>query len=142
VTYGFNRYVGLEADVVGASSGESRFEGVDFNGQQGDLLRSAKLGRVTLGGVIRMGVRRYIPVVRVGLGLQGASHNAEMEVGGVRMTGPDVGFEFSLLVNIGAGLDIRLGDHFTAGINFTGTGKGSELYSLEAGVHLGYSWKP
>jgi hypothetical protein len=89
-----------------------------------------------------MGMRRYIPVARVGLGLQGASHNAEIEVGGQRMAGPEVGFEFSLLVNIGAGLDIRLGRHFTAGINLAGTGQGSELHSLEAGVHLAYSWKP
>jgi opacity protein-like surface antigen len=143
VTYGFNRYVGFEADVVGAKSGESRFEDVDFNGQQGDLLRSAKLGRVTLGGVIRMGVRRYIPVVRVGLGLQGASHNAEFEVGGGRMAGPEVGFEFNLTWSVGAGLDIRLGDHFIAGATVSGTQlMAGNSRSIDAGVHLGYSWKP
>jgi hypothetical protein len=96
-----NRYFAFEAEVIGASSGDARFEDQNYNGQQGDLLRSAKLGRVALGGVLRMGMRRYIPVARVGLGLQGASHNAEIEVGGQRMPGPEVGFEFSLLVNIG-----------------------------------------
>jgi hypothetical protein len=143
VTCGINRHVAFEADVVGASSGESRFEGVDFNGQQGDFFRSTKLGRVTLGGVLRMGMRRYIPVARVGLGLKGASHNAELEVGGVRMAGPEVGFELNPLWFFGAGVDTRLGSHIVAGVGLSVEQLvGSSSRSLEAGVHLGYSWKP
>jgi hypothetical protein len=103
---------------------------------------------VSFGGVIRMGVRRYIPVVRVGLGLQGASHNAEFEVGGVRMAGPDVGFEVDGLLTFGSGIDVRLGGSFVAGIGVSAVlvaknlGENGVAGSIEAGVHLGYSWKP
>jgi hypothetical protein len=113
-----------------------------FNGQQGDLLRSAKLGRVSFGGALRLSSGRYIPVLRLGLGLQGASHTAEMEVGGVRMAGPEVEFEFNPLWFFGAGMDTRLGSHLVAGVGLLVEQLvGSSSRSLEAGVHLGYSWK-
>jgi hypothetical protein len=143
VAYHMFKPLSIEVDVVGASSGESRFEGVDFNGQQGDLLRNAKLGRVSFGGALRMSSGPYIPVLRLGLGLQGASHTAELEVGGVRMPGPEVGFEFDALWYFGGGLDLRLGDSFVLGaaLSFDKLVSGPSR-SFEAGVHLGYSWKP
>jgi hypothetical protein len=140
----------FEADLVAASTGESRFDEATYNGIQGDLVRRATLGRLSLGGMLRLGVPRgrFDPVVRLGLGLQGANHTAELEVGGVRMAGPDVGFEVSTLFLFGGGLDIRLGENFTAGFIFSATNRLNNLSgegirgSLEAGVHLGYSWKP
>jgi hypothetical protein len=143
VAYHLFELLSVEVDVVGASSGESRFEGVDFNGQQGDLVRSAKLGRVSFGGALRLSSGRTIPVLRLGLGLQGASHNAEMEVGGVRMAGPDIGFSLKGFWSIGAGLDMRLGDHFVGGVGVSFDQLvGDPSSSLKAGIHLGYSWKP
>ena len=66
-----------------------------------------------------------------------------MEIGGVRMPGPDVGFQFDATLYFGGGLDIRLGDQFLAGFSATfdrSMDGGSR--SLVAGAHLGYSWKP
>jgi hypothetical protein len=146
VAYHMYEPLSIEFDIVGASSGEARFTDEQYNGQQGDLLRSAKLGRVSLGGVLRLTrsrTARYVPVARLGLGLQGASHTAELEVDGVRMAGPEVEFEISGFWSLGTGLDIRLGDHFLAGFTASYAQTiGSQTRSLEAGIHLGYSWNP
>jgi hypothetical protein len=142
-TYSVMSFLFFEAAAVGARSGESRFADVMFDGVQGDLLRSAKLGRMQGGFLMYFSDSSYRPFIRAGLGLQGASHTAELEVGGVRMPGPEVGFELNPLWFFGAGVDMRLGSHIVAGVGLSIEQLvGSSSRSIEAGVHLGYSWKP
>ena len=61
----------------------------------------------------------------------------------MRIPGPDVGFDVDFLWYFGAGLDVRLGESFVAGFGITGNKMVRSLsLGLEAGAHLGYSWKP
>ena len=88
IVKGFFESVAFEAEAVGAWSSDAHFEGVMFNGEQGDLARSVKLGRVTAGGLLRFG-DRTIPYFRLGLGVQGTSYAGEFTANGTAMDGPD-----------------------------------------------------
>ncbi|MDH5640370.1 MAG: hypothetical protein OEY28_03675 [Nitrospira sp.] len=61
---------------------------------------------------------------------------------GSRVPGPEVEFEWTTLLNFGGGLDIRLGDHFIAGLALSVMSEGAKPRSIDAGFHLGYIWKP
>jgi hypothetical protein len=139
--YAFNRYIAVEGEALGASTGTARFEGVTYDGMQGDLTRSASLGRVQFGGVLRLG-KQIVPLLRLGVGLQGASHRGTLTTATGEAPGPDA-FEFDTIFFYGTGLDIRLGDHFRAGITLSGVQRfSSGFQAIEAGIHLGYAWKP
>jgi hypothetical protein len=59
------------------------------------------------------------------------------------MAGPDVGFDMDFLWYFGAGVDVRLGESLMVGFGITGNKPvESPGRAIEAGVHLGYSWKP
>lgn len=142
VTYGFNRFLGFEAEVIGAGTGEARFGDTGLNGMQGDLLRSASLGRLQVGPVVRFG-RKTVPFMRIGVGAQGASIGSRFLVDGNDAPGPDSSFEFNLLGYFGAGVDFRLGEHFVAGFGLSAEQlASSDSRSIEAGIHFGYGWKP
>lgn len=86
---------------------------------QGELARSGSPGRAQFGGGLRLG-DRHIPILRLGVGGQGVSHAAVFN----GTEEPEVPFEFSELWYAGAGLDVRLGDHFIAGIALSVEGCG------------------
>ena len=141
VTYGFNRYVALEVEIAGGSSGKARFD--MFDGMSGDVVRSAEFGRAYVGGLLRLGYKT-IPIVRVGLGFQGARLATEVRADGSdAVTFSDKSLEFEGIVIVGGGLDIRLGESLVAWIAGTAVLRGvEELRALGASVHVGYSWKP
>ena len=143
VTYGFNRYFAFEADSIGASTGEARFGDATFEGMQGELMRSASLGRVKTGAVIRFG-SRTVPTLRIGVGAQGASIDSRFLIDGSQVSGPGSSFDFNLLGYFGAGVDFRLGEHFVAGFGLSAEQLASSdvRSSIEAGLHIGYGWKP
>jgi hypothetical protein len=149
VEYELSKRLSVEGELMGASTGDAEFRGVAYEGMQGDLMRSAALGRVQIGGVLRLGKKKIIPTVRLGLGLQGASHDAVFTPAAGASVEPDVGFELSAIVHFGAGLDVRLGEHFLAGAGVTAilvasrfTAEPASSNAIEAGLHLGYSWAP
>jgi hypothetical protein len=142
-TYYFNSIIGVEGDMAAGRAGEARFNDVDYNGVQGDIVRSAGFARVRFGALLRVGSGDITPTLRIGVGAQGASHTAELRDGGVFMDVPEVGFELDFLWYFGAGVDVELSESFTGGIGISGLGGiCGDSRSLEAGVHLAYSWKP
>jgi hypothetical protein len=142
-TYYFNANLGVEGEAVFATTGWSRFGEVEYGGMQGDLARSADLGRVLFGGLVRIGNGDITPTLHFGVAVQGASHTAEFVDNGVFMAPPDVGFELDFLWYFGAGVDVKLSSSFFIGFEVSGVGGiYSNARSFEAGAHIGYSWKP
>ena len=142
-SYGVNRLFALEGEIVGASSGNARFDGMTFQNMEGIVTRNARLGRVLIGGVASMGYR-YVPTLRLGIGFQGAdSATRFVPATGGEVAGPDVGFEIAAFFSFGAGLDLRLGKHWRVGAHGAYSQSiGATSRSLEIGVHLGYGWTP
>jgi hypothetical protein len=141
--YAFNRYIALDGEVIGASTGEARFGGVTYDGMQGDLTRSAALGRVQFGGVLRFSEGPYVPLLRLGVGLQGASQRGTLTTATGEEPGPE-SFDLKGLLSLATGVDVRLGNHFIAGaaLGAVFLGGFDEVQSIELGVHLGYAWNP
>ena len=141
VTYGFNRYWALEAEIAGGSSGQARFD--MFDGMAGDVVRRAEFGRAYFGGLLRLG-QKTIPVVRLGVGIQGARLATEITADGSNVvTFSDKSLQFEGVVILGVGLDIRLGESLVAGVAGTGVLRGvEEVRALGVSLHIGYSWKP
>jgi hypothetical protein len=145
--YGFNQWVAFEGAIMGAGTGQARFSGMTIDEQEGTLVRSASLGRVQFGGVLRFGYR-IIPTVRLGVGLQGAGYDAELMTATGSAPVTDSEIDVDMTVNFGAGLDIRLGEHFMVGVAASAAGKASTFSgagsggAIEAGIHAGYAWKP
>jgi hypothetical protein len=133
VSYGINRMLAFEADVLGMSAGEATFDD--------DSARSASLARIQIGGVLQFGQESVIPSVRAAAGLQFGTLEAGMP------TGTDNVFTASLVYNLGIGLDYRFTEHLIGGIRAsagraTALDSGGPGGSIEAGIHLGYSWNP
>ena len=141
VTYGFTRAINIEALVTLGWSGEARFSDMTFNNEQGDLIRNVTIGRFQFGGVLRWG-DRYMPVLRLGVGVQGTSYDSQFTVGGNRMDGPESSFDTDALWYFGAGVDMRLSKDFFVGLGATWEQlTTNETRSLQAGIHVGYTWK-
>jgi hypothetical protein len=91
-------------------------------------------------GVIRFG-DRYVTSTRLGVGVQLASYDSTMNVGGMLMDGPGDGIEVDGLWSVGAGFDARLGEHWILGAAGTFARMfGNGARSLEGGLHLSYGW--
>ena len=138
---GFTESLAFEAEITGGKTGSAEFDDMMFMGEQGELSRSASLGRVAAGGLLRFG-HKTIPYFRFGVGLEGINYDSEFMTNGNAVPGPDTSVEFTGLVSFGTGLDIRLGDNFVAGAAITAVLGFEQLKTLEAGVHVGYGWNP
>ena len=145
VTYAFNEYIHVEASAALARSGDAEFQKATLNAMTGDLVRNATLGRLQVGGLLRWG-KTFMPTLRLGIGVQGASVNADFTPDGGSMT-QSSSTEFGFFFSVGAGVDVWL----VKGVLLLGTGLFGErisgvetLYrqSAGAGLHLGYAWKP
>lgn len=142
VTYAYNRHLAVEGEALGASTGNARFANASFDGMQGELLRSATLGRVQAGGVLRLG-RQIIPLLRVGLGAQVSSIDSRFVIDGSEAPGPGHAYDFDPLWYLGAGMELRPTEHLVAGFTLTTEKMASSASrTLEAGIHIGYGWKP
>lgn len=139
LTYAFNRYLAIEVETAGGSTGEARFGDTSLNGMQGDLMRHAALGRLQVGTALRFG-RETMPILRAGVGAQGASIDSRFTVDGNQAPGPDSSFDLSGSWYVGAGVDFKLGNYFVAGLG--ATYREDDLRSIEGTIHLGYGWKP
>lgn len=71
---------------------------------QGELARSATLGRMQFGDVLRLGGDTYVPIAHLGVGLQGAPRSKTLTPATGEYPGPD-SFEWTMLATIGTGLD-------------------------------------
>ena len=131
-TYAFTERFHLEIEALGAVTGKARFE----DGPVAQT-RSARLGRVHGGLLVRLGSQGVMPYLRLGVGAQGASY--EMNAG----TGDDSSFEFDLTWGVGGGIQLRISDEIIAGATISA---GQEFdggsRSLQGGAHIGYSWMP
>jgi hypothetical protein len=126
----------VEVDIAGAASGTARFEDVTIDGMQGQLGRTAKLGRVQIGAVLRLG-DKVIPTLRVGVGGQGVSQDSELETVGGPVPVLDSSLDVTGGFYGGGGLDVRLGGGFMAGLGLTFIDLGGQR-SLEGSLHLDY----
>ena len=134
VTKGFSESIAFEAEASWGTTGDAKFA---VNG--GEVTRSGQFGRLQIGGVLRFG-HKTIPLVRVGLGLQGTSYDSEA----TGITKPDDSIEFFGLLLFGGGADYRVSDNLIVGVALSAalpTGA-EEIRTLEAGVHIGYGWNP
>ena len=116
LTKGFNEMFAFEAEALGGwtPSGE---------------MRSAKLGRAALAGVLRFGAYT-IPYARLGVGAQVASVDGSSEVG--------------VLLSFGAGVDRRLSDNILVGVGLAVETNQEDdnafRRSVGLGVHLSVGW--
>ncbi len=144
---GFHKNFAFEAEGMGGKTGEAEFKNMSWNGMNGDVARSATFGRVRVGGLLRLG-DKYIPTVRLGLAGQGTSHSSLFSTGATSMDGPGSSFDFSALLDFGIGFDVRVGEHFLAGVAasmvnvLSGPGGNDGFQSLELGMHASYAWSP
>ncbi|MDH5641620.1 MAG: hypothetical protein OEY28_10025 [Nitrospira sp.] len=136
ITYGLSKRLSFETEIMGAQTGEACFAIMD-----GELTRSAAIGRVQGGLLMRLGEGSARPFVRLGLGLQGASHTDELLMeDGSRVPRPGSDIAVDGLISFGGGLDIRLGKSFAAGITASFEKLlSSDTRSIGAGIHLGYT---
>ena len=118
---GFYQAVAFEAEAALGWTGNADFA---------NEARSARFGRVTLGGLLRFG-EWTIPYVRLGLGAQGADYND---------TGSS--FELTTFFTLGGGVDVRIGNNILAGFSISLNSTGDQARALDAGLHIGYGWNP
>ena len=144
---GLSMLFAFEAELVGARTRTACFEDITIEGKQGDLLRSATVGRVQVGGALRFGGATILPLARIGLGLHAASYTTEFIAEPMQMNGPEPSPESSTeyigLVALGGGLDIRVTDDVLIGATASALLQGTEkLRTFELGLHLSYGWLP
>ena len=142
-TYGFTEHLHFEGEAMGASSGEARFESAMFDGREGTLIRTATVGRIVGGALLRFRTEKYLPYVRLGVGLQGTSYDSRFTVSGVEAEGPGSSFDIDGLWYFGLGMDVHWGVSVVAGLAVSSDYLiSSNSRSLQAGIHLGYTWHP
>ena len=96
----------------------------------------ASFGRAGFGGLLRFG-DQVSPYLRLGIGLQGASFNAEFTEG----PEPESSLEFTELLTFGAGVDTRIGSNVLIGLAGTVNRLGrDDQLSVNVGLHLSYGW--
>lgn len=126
VEYGFARYLSVWGEGLGGRSSAKDF---------GDITRQATIGRLHIGGVVKIGYEKIV-FLRAGLGTQGVSSKI---VGGE--DGSD--FEMNGFFSAGLGVAARLGP-LQVGAElmsclFTDSG---DARTFEFIIHAGGSWKP
>lgn len=148
---GFQNKFAFEAEVIAAWTGDASFDGVMVDGTQGQLSRSAVLGRVLLGGMLRFG-DKISPNVRIGVGGQALRFNTRFAPVGGGVERDDSVFAVDALWMFGGGLDIRLNERLITGLSASlvgpltragGEGVGlnrNDGLLLELGLRFGYAW--
>ncbi len=140
LTKGISQLIAFEAEIAALQTGKANFTNVTVGEISGNLTRTASLGRIQLGGVLRFG-DRIIPNARIALGLQATSHENDFSAPEAA-PGLDQATKFTRLLNIGIGVDIRLGDSLMAGVGTSAIFLGDRLESVDAGVTVSYGWSP
>ena len=140
LTKGISQLIGFEAEIAAIQTDKASFDNVTVADTEGTLTRSASLGRIQLGGVLRFG-DQVIPTARVAVGLQATSHENDFTAPDVA-PGLDQATKFTRLLNIGIGVDIRVGDSLMAGVGTSAIFLGDRLESVDAGVTVSYGWSP
>ena len=126
VTKGITEMIAFETEVTGGWTGQAEFM---------DGTRSATIGRVTAGGLLRFG-DRTVPYFRLAIGVQGTNYDSTF-------TGADDSFELDFTWGIGGGLYARRGEHFTVGAMLMATQEvNSGARSVHGGLQVGYGWNP
>lgn len=139
---GYHNGVAVEGEIAGARTGTAQFDDLSWQGAQGDVARTATLGRV-LGGVAMRFGHDVILAGRAGIGFHGASFHSEFSpVAGRNETGPGDGFEFDMLLYGGLGVDIRLGKSWSLGATIDGGQDLDGARFVHAGLQFGYGWNP
>ena len=139
VLYALSEHWHLEMGAMGAASGDARFHDVTVDGTQGELTRSAKLGRLQGSAFLRLGTEGIMPYVRFGVGAQLTSYSEVFSAG----EAPESSIEGDVVLGGGAGAQIRLGDHLIAGAAFGFDAElGGASRHFQGGLHLGYTWQP
>ena len=138
----------LEAALGVAWTGNSQFSSAIVDGVQGDLERSALLGRLQVGGVLRLG-KTIRPTVRLGVGAQLASIDSSfVPASGGMSPMESSSIEFGVFLAAGAGVDVWIGEALLLGIGLgfetpLGNVQDDALgRSVGVGLHLGFAWEP
>ncbi|MEM9489158.1 MAG: hypothetical protein AAGC55_08435 [Myxococcota bacterium] len=138
---GFNPGFALEAEIVGARTGTAHWDDITVNNAQGDLTREAKLGRLTVAAVGRMG-DILNPYIRAGGGAQFASYEAQFS----GETNLESSTEFTYFLTFGGGIDARLSENIVLGValHLEPSILSDKLFesSFRAGIHISYNWNP
>ena len=138
MTYGINRLVWVEVDLLAANSGESRFDNMTINDVQGELVRTASFARMKAGGMLRLGYS-VVPVLRAGLAMQVGDYDSQFFVDGTEVNGPESIVRFDGAYYFGGGLEFRFARSFVAGAAVSGLFSSDERF-LEVGAHFGFTW--
>ncbi len=142
VVKGFTDTWAFHGEFVGGRTGEAYFPNASWDNMNGDIRRRALFGRALGAGVLRFG-QKYMPFMRLGVGVQATSHESTFLTGGTTMDGPGASFEVNGIWTIGAGLDIRLGRRWIAGASASFDQLwGNDSRSIGAGIYLGYVGNP
>ena len=139
---GYRNGVAVEGEIAGARTGTAQFSNLNWQGAQGDITRSATLGRV-LGGVAMRFGHDVVLTGRAGIGFHGASIRSEFiaDAGGSG-AGPGDGFAFDMLLYGGLGVDIRFGKHWSLGVSVDGGQDLDGARFVHGGLQFGYGWNP
>ena len=156
VTYGFDERptnshgwtrltFSLEASLGIARTGDSQFSGATLDGVQGDLARSATLGRLQAGVLLRFG-KTFKPTLRLGVGAQlaGIDSGLTPNAGGAAMESSST--EVGAFLAVSGGVDVWLGDAVLLGLGLGVDWSTQDNRQFEStasiGLHLGFAWEP
>jgi hypothetical protein len=144
-TYATSDGFAYEALLDLGTGGGARFAGVTVGGDQGELDRATRFGRLALGVTARLGVR-FIPTLSLAVGGQArqlAAGQLRDEQGESITTVPGER-RLDLVVRGGAGFDYRIDRHLVAGVSASVNHAlwGPAWDALEAGAHLAYYFYP
>lgn len=129
LTYGLSKHISMEGD----------FSVLDTNNAEFDdgALDEVTMGRLQLAGTLHKG-EQFVPYGRVALG----SYFGTDTITTADET--ETNYLLGMVFTLGAGLDVRLGDHFIVGISGAfsgGSGSGVGIATVEGAAQFGYSWK-
>lgn len=137
---GYENGLALEIEATGGRTGEARFSSVTWEGEDGDIMRTASIGRLQAGGALRFG-DKYMTALRAGIGVQGVSYDSNFAGTSGTRTGPGNSFEIGFAVYVGGAFSARFNENWALGIS----GAFTEAFSvharaLEMGLHIRYGW--
>ena len=119
---GLHKYFAVEFEALGGATGDASFE---------SQTRSARFGRFTARGALRLAEGETVPFFGFGIGLQGTSYDD-----------PDSDFDVAAFFTFGGGLLYRLGEHWSIRVDasYSETREDGFYRTLEGGASLSYGW--